>query len=99
MCVCAWLVSCVQPFVTPGTVAHQAPLYTEILQARILEWVAMPYSRGSSQPRDQTLVFPVLAGRFFTTSSTYEELTQNWDQVKAEKWLICPSVSLYSLHV
>ena len=28
-----------------------------ILQARILEWVVMPSSRGSSQPRDQTLIF------------------------------------------
>ena len=36
-----------------------------ILQARILEWVAMPFSRGSSQPRDQTLV-SCIAGRFFT---------------------------------
>ena len=35
-----------------------------ILQARILEWVAIPFSRGSSQPRDQTLV--CIAGRFFT---------------------------------
>ena len=30
-----------------------------ILQARILEWVVMPFSRGSSQPRDQTCVFHV----------------------------------------
>ena len=30
-----------------------------ILQARILEWVAMPYSRGSSQPRDGTSVFSI----------------------------------------
>ena len=30
-----------------------------VLQARILEWVAMPSSRGSSQPRDQTMS-PVL---------------------------------------
>ena len=29
-----------------------------ILQARILEWVAFPFSRGSSQPRDQTQVSP-----------------------------------------
>ena len=36
----------------PWTVARQAPLSMEILQARILEWVAMPYSRGSSQSRD-----------------------------------------------
>ena len=38
--------------VTPWTVAHQAPLSTGIHQARILEWVAMPSFRGSSQPRD-----------------------------------------------
>ena len=33
-------------FVTPWTVAHQAPLSMGILQARILEWVAFPFSRG-----------------------------------------------------
>ena len=36
-----------------------------ILQARILEWVAMPSSRGSSQPRNQTQVSHTV-GRFFT---------------------------------
>jgi len=41
---------------TLWTVAHQAPL---ILQARILEWVAMPSSRGSSWPRDLTLISSV----------------------------------------
>ena len=35
-----------------------------VLQARILEWAAMPSSRGSSQPRDQTQV-SCIAGRFF----------------------------------
>ena len=35
--------------VMPWTAAHQAPLSMEILRARILEWVAMPSSRGSSQ--------------------------------------------------
>ena len=44
----------VQLFVTPWTVARQASLSRGILQARILEWVAMSSSRGSSQPRDQT---------------------------------------------
>ena len=34
------------------SIAHQSPLSMGILQARILEWVAMPSSRGSSQPRD-----------------------------------------------
>ena len=42
-----------------------------ILQARILEWVAMPSSRGSSQPRDQTWV-SCIVGRFFTDWSTRE---------------------------
>ena len=37
-----------------------------ILQARIPEWVAFPFSRGSSQPRDQTQVSHI-AGRFFTS--------------------------------
>ena len=36
-----------------------------ILQARILEWIAVPFSRGSSQPRDGTQV-SFIAGRFFT---------------------------------
>ena len=36
-----------------------------ILQARILEWVAFPFSRGSSQPRYQIQVSSI-AGRFFT---------------------------------
>ena len=46
----------VQIFATPWAVAYQAPLSMELLQARILEWVAMPSSRGSSLPRDQTHV-------------------------------------------
>ena len=37
-----------------------------ILQARILEWVALPFSRGSSQPRDRTQV-SYIAGGFFTS--------------------------------
>ena len=58
-------------FATPWTVACQAPLSMWILQARILEWVAMPSSRGSSQPRDRTQV-SLIAGRFFTTWATRE---------------------------
>ena len=46
----------------PGSSVHG------ILQARILEWVARPSSRGSSQPKDGTLVSFVscIAGGFFT---------------------------------
>ena len=37
-----------------------------ILQARVLEWVAIPFSRASFLPRDRTWVSHI-AGRFFTT--------------------------------
>ena len=43
----------------PGSSVHG------VSQARILEWVAIPLSRGSSQPGDQTWV-SCIAGRFFT---------------------------------
>ena len=43
----------------PGSTVHG------ILQAEILEWVAMPSSRGSSQPRDGAQISHI-AGRFFT---------------------------------
>jgi len=48
-----------------------------ILQARILEWVAISFSRGSSQPRDGTPVSlaPALAGGIFTTSTTWKTQT------------------------
>ena len=45
-----------------------------ILQARILEWVAMPFSRVSSDPGIEPSYSPALAGRFFTTSATWEAL-------------------------
>ena len=40
-----------------------------ILQARILEWAAIPFSRGSSRPRDRTQIF-CIACRFFTVWAT-----------------------------
>ena len=45
----------------PGSSVHQ------ILQARIVEWVALPFSRRSSQPRDESLFLmsPALAGEFW----------------------------------
>ena len=75
----------------PGSSVHG------ILQTRILEWVAMPSSRGSSKPRDRTRVpmSPALAGGFFTISATWEsrprgisrqnecssEMCSHWDSV------------------
>ena len=43
--------SCVLLYVTLCTIAHQAPLSMGILQARILEWVAMPFSRDLPDPQ------------------------------------------------
>ena len=42
-----------------------------ILQAKILEWVAIPFSRGSAQPRDHTQV-SLIAGGFFIVRATRE---------------------------
>ena len=68
VCMCACMLSCfscVWLFVTLWTVGFQAPLSMGILQGWILEWVAMPSSRGSSQSRDQTQV-SCIAGGFFS---------------------------------
>ena len=63
---------------TPWTSAHQAPLSKGILQARILERVAMPSSRGLSQPRDQIQV-SCIAGGFFIDWTTRETLRPGRD--------------------
>jgi len=52
----------------PGSFVHG------ISQARILEWVPIPFSRGSSQSRDRTWVSGT-AGRFFTVWTTKEALS------------------------
>ena len=70
--VCFVKVKVTQSFVTfcnpmdcslPGSSVHG------ILQARILKWVAIPFSRGSSQPRNRTQISHI-AGRFFTILAT-----------------------------
>ena len=66
MCVCAQLcLTLFDPvdYSPPGSPVHG------ILQARILEWVAISFSRGSFWPRDQTSIFCVscIASGFFTT--------------------------------
>ena len=55
MCCCLVIVLS-DSFVTPWTAACQAPLSVGFFQARILEWVAIPCSRGYSRPRDQTCI-------------------------------------------
>ena len=55
-----------------------------ILQARILQWVAVPFSRGNSQPRDRTQVSRI-AGGFFPSWATREA------KVLILEWVACPS--------
>ena len=59
----------------PLTVAHQALLSLGILQARILEWVAVTLSRAT-QPRDQIQVFHTAGG--FLTVSVIREAHEYW---------------------
>ena len=54
-----------------------------ILQARVLEWVAFPFSKGNSQPRDWTQVSHI-AGDFFTSWATREAHVQAEDNHKLD---------------
>ena len=66
----------------PGSCVHG------ILQAKILEWIAMSSSKESSQPRDGTCVSYIscISRRFFTTSASWEA------QVKVLVTQLCPSL-------
>ena len=75
-------------FAALWTVACQDLLSIGILQARILEWVAMPSSRGSSLPRDQTCL---LHCRQILYSSATREAELNIDGHN-----ICKSMILFS---
>jgi len=59
-----------------------------ILQARILEWVAFPFSRGSSQPRDPTQVSHI-AGRFFFFFSFFNFIFKLYNIV-----LVLPNIKM-----
>ena len=62
----------------PGSSVHG------ILQARILEWVAIPFSRGSSQPRDWTWS-SCIAGRHFTLWAAREVLYGAWRRINNQE--------------
>ena len=65
----------------------------EIFQARILEWVAISFSRGSSQPRDWTRV-SCTVGRFFTNRATREALVASLVEARC-RWAIAQIESIY----
>ena len=69
-----------------------------ILQVRLLEWVAFPFSRGSSQLRDWTPVSHI-AGRFFTSWATREVLKLHNYSIKENIFLdLCSSYFLTSIY-
>ena len=68
---CRWILYHMSHQVSPLSTVLQSNSVLDytvhgILQARVLEWVAIPFSRGSSQPRNRTWV-SCITGRFFTT--------------------------------
>ena len=74
-CVCAKSLQSCLAFCEPMGCSLPGSCVHGILQARILEWAAVPSSRGSSRPRGRiaSLTSPMLAGGFFTTSSAWED--------------------------
>ena len=72
VCVCVCVCACAQSCLTlchPVDSSLSGSSVHGILKARILEWAAIPFARGSSQPSDQiqSLLSPELAGGFFTS--------------------------------
>ena len=71
-----------------------------ILKERILEWVAMPSSRGSSWSRVEltSLTSPELAGKFFITITTWEALALHLYPSNANIWphLLCHTLYTYT---
>ena len=66
-----------------------------ILQARILEWVTIPFSMGSSRPRDWTCVF-CIAGSFLTIWASREAPGQHSDAPTRPNWPVCFFFSVFT---
>ena len=65
----------------PGSSLHG------ILQASVLEWVAISFSRGSSRPRDRTLVSCITGRRFnLWASLPYIDINQPWVHMCPPPW-------------
>ena len=94
MCVCVLShFSHVQLFATPWTVAClQGSSVHAILQARTLEWVAVPFSRGSSQPKDQICIsyipciWKVVSLPLHHLGNPYQPYTLSFYSLKLEDW-------------
>ena len=78
---CAQLLSSVWLFVTSMDCSPQGSSVHEILQARILEWAVIPFSKGSSWPRNQNQV-SFTAGRFFTARASRDVYPSTYNYLK-----------------
>ena len=78
VCMRAQLLSHVQLFAIPWTIARQAPLSMGFSRKEYPEWFFMPSSRGSCDPGTKPVspVSSALIGRFFTTRTTWEALVR-----------------------
>ena len=77
VCVCVWVAQLCPTLCKPMDCSLPGSSVHGILQARILEWAAIPFSRGSSQPKDWTQVSWTANGSF-TIWTTTEAQNTGW---------------------
>ena len=70
-------------FCSPMDCSLSCSSFRGIFQARVLEWIAISFSRGSSRPRNQTRVSCV-AGRHFTVWATREAARKRWMRIQSD---------------
>ena len=92
MCVCVWVAQLCQTICHPMDYSLPGFSVHGILQARILEWIAIPFSRGTSNLRDWTLV-SCITGWFFTIWATGKSYcVVGIEQLKDFWWSCCQLV-------
>ena len=84
-------------FMTLWTVARQAPSVHGISQARILEWVAISFSKGSSRPWDQTHVSCIGRWILSTEPTGKPKRIQTESHIKHTEYLRFPNISFSEL--
>ena len=101
VCVCVCMLSCVGLFCNPMDCCPPGSSILGNIQARIMEWVAISFSRGSSQPRDQIYVLCISRQILYlwaiweahsnTRMSRIQstDLTERWRGREAAETLVC----------
>ena len=88
--------SLVQLFATPWTVAYQSPLCMGFSRQEKLEWVAISFSRGSSQPRDGTRVSRIASRPFNLWAPREAQIVPNTDLYQLDPTFTAKNVELDS---